>query len=131
MTSYVTINGREYEVPQMDFNTVVELEENGVSLLSMSEDNPKIATMLRAFVAWIMNTSAKRAGQEIQEHLANGGNLIDLVSVLTEALENSGFSNGSRQQTSKVAMLPQDHQKSQKNNRNRNHKKTTNPSQTS
>lgn len=131
MTSYVTINGREYEVPQMDFNTVVELEENGVSLLAMSEDNPKIATMLRAFVAWIMNTSAKRAGQEIQEHLANGGNLIDLVSVLTEALENSGFSNGSRQQTSKVAMLPQDHKKSQKNNGNRNHKKTTNPSQTS
>jgi hypothetical protein len=130
MNSYVTINGKKYEVPQMDFNTVVELEENGVSLLAMNEDNPKIATMLRAFVAWIMNTSAKKAGQEIQKHLMNGGNLVDLITVLTEALESSGFSNGSRPQPSKVERLPQDHQKGQKN-KNRSHEKNTSQSQTS
>ena len=128
MSNFVTINGKEYEIPELDFNTVVELEENGVSLLSMSEENPKIATMLRAFVAWVMGTSAKKAGQEIQAHLMNGGTLVDLVSALTEALEESGFSNGSRQQPSKMAKVPMDHQKSQKG---KNHTRNTNPSQMS
>ena len=131
MKNFATINGKEYEIPEMDFNTVVELEENGVSLLAMNEENPKIATTLRAFVAWIMGTSARQAGVEIQAHLMNGGTLVDLINVLTEALESSGFSNGSRQQSSKVERLPQDHQKSQKNNRNRSREKNTDQSQTS
>ena len=120
----VVINGREYEVPEMDFNTVVELEEKGVSLLSLNEQEPKIATMLRAFTAWIMKTTPERAGKEIQEHLKHGGSLVDLIQALTKALDESGFSKGSAQ---KVTKLPQDHQKSQKNTRS---KKTTSPSQT-
>ena len=123
----VTINGREYVIPEMDFETVCQLEENGISLLAMDERNPKIATMLRAFVAWIMKTTPQRASAEIQAHLNNGGNLIDLITIITTALEDSGFSRGNR--PAKVKEFP-DHQKKQQNrNKNRNNGRPTEPSQ--
>ena len=119
----VTINGKEYPIPEMDFDTVCQLEENGISLLGMDERNPKIATMLRAFVAWIMGVDTRRASIEINEHLKNGGNLLELMTVITDALEDSGFSKGNRQIASPVKEFP-DHRKKNRN-RNRNRKSNT------
>lgn len=127
MDNYVTINGREYRIPEMDFETVCQLEENGISLLGMSEKNPKIATMIRAFVAWIMDVPTQMASAEIQEHIRNGGNIMDLLTAITTALETSGFSKGSRQSDS-VRRFPQDHKKRNRN-RNRNRQNNTDRSQ--
>lgn len=127
--AYVTINGNEYRIPEMDFDTVCQLEENGISLLGMDEKNPKIATMLRAFVAWIMGVDTRRASMEINEHLKNGGNLVELITVITEALEESGFSRGNRRNASAVKEFP-DHQKKNRN-RNKNHQSNTEQSQRS
>ena len=112
----VIINGKNYDVPKLDFDTVCQLEENGISLLAMNEANPKIATMLRAFVAWIIGTSPRNASAEIQAHLENGGSITDLLTAITTALNDSGFSKGNRQNQN-VREFP-DHQK--KKNRNRN-----------
>ena len=129
MDNYVTINGREYRIPEMDFETVCQLEENGISLLSMNEKNPKIATMIRAFVAWIMDVTPQRASAEIQEHIQNGGNIMDLLTAITTALETSGFSKGNRQNDS-VRRFPQDHKKSNRNrNKNKNRQNNTDRSQ--
>lgn len=116
--SSVTINNRKYDVPKLDFDTVCQLEENGISLLAMNERNPKIATMLRAFTAWIIGCSPQQASAEIQAHLEGGGNITDLLSTITDALNDSGFSKGNRQNQN-VREFP-DHQRKKNKNRNRN-----------
>lgn len=120
--SSVTINNKTYEVPKLDFDTVCQLEENGISLLAMNARNPKVATMLRAFVAWIIGGSPQQASAEIQAHLEAGGNIIDLLTAITDALNDSGFSNGNRQNQN-VREFP-DHRQKKSRNRKRNHGNT-------
>lgn len=110
--SSVVINNNTYEIPKMDFDTVCQLEENGISLLTLNEENPKVATMLRAFVAWIIGCTPRQASAEIQAHLENGGDITELLTVITDALNDTGFSNGNRQKTSE---FPTDHQRKSQN----------------
>lgn len=119
--SSVIINNKTYDVPKLDFDTVCQLEENGISLLAMNDRNPKIATMLRAFAAWIIGCSPQQASAEIQAHLEKGGNITDLLTAITDALNDSGFSRGNRQNQN-VREFP-DHQKKRRN-RKRNHTST-------
>lgn len=125
--SSVNINGKTYDVPKLDFDTVCQLEENGISLLAMNDRNPKIATMLRAFAAWIIGCTPHEASAEIQAHLEAGGNITDLLTAITTALNDSGFSKGNRQ--NQIREFP-DHQK-KKTNKNRNHNGNTAVSQKS
>jgi len=118
--SSVTINNKTYNVPNLDFDTVCQLEENGISLLAMNDKNPKIATMLRAFTAWIIGCSPQQASAEIQAHLEAGGNIADLLTAITTALNDSGFSRGNRQN---VREFP-DHQKKRNRHKNRNSRNT-------
>ena len=126
--SSVNINGKTYDVPKLDFDTVCQLEENGISLLAMNDRNPKIATMLRAFAAWIIGCTPQEASAEIQAHLEAGGNITDLLTAITSALNDSGFSKGNRQNQN-VREFP-DHRK-KKPNKNRNHNGNTAASQKS
>ena len=87
----VTINGREYDIPKVDFDAICALEENGVYLLNMDQKNPKLATMIRGLVAWIMDVSNEEASREIQAHLVNGGDLVGIMTSVTQAVQNSGF----------------------------------------
>ena len=75
------INGRDYKVQELDFNAICELEEKGVELLGMSEKNPKLATMVRGFVAWVMNVPAEVAAKEIQHHIQNGGSFEGILQM--------------------------------------------------
>lgn len=106
--SYVIINGNKYDVPEMNFDAVCELEERGVNLLNADMNNVKIATMARGLVAWIMDVDVQTASKEIEAHIANGGNIVDIVSRVTDAINNSGFfKQGGRNH-------PQDHREKQK-----------------
>ena len=127
---FITINGKTYEVPKLDFDTVCQLEENGISLLAMNEANPKIATMLRAFVAWIIGSTPRQASMEIQEHLENGGNIADLLNAITTALNDSGFSNGNRRNQN-VREFPDHKRKNNNRNRRRSESENTEASQKS
>ena len=117
--STVTINGKEYDVPEMTFDAVCELEEYGVNLMAGSK-NLKIATTVRGLVAWITGLDLEDASAEIQAHITNGGNIMDVLNATTAAMEKSGFLSGQR-----GAKTPQDHQRSQKN-RGRNISPTQN-----
>jgi hypothetical protein len=129
----VTINGREYTIPEVDFDAVCELEEKGVDLLAADAKHPKIAITLRGIVAWIMGVPEKVASREIMEHIQNGGNIIEILNTVTEAMQDSGFFG--QRETANVMRMPQDHQRKRKNkNRNGNrynNARTTNDSQTS
>lgn len=87
----VEINGTTYTVPEVTFDTICTLEENGVYLLNMDQKNPKIATMLRGIVAWIMDTDTTTASREIQEHIQNGGDIGEILTCVTQAVTESGF----------------------------------------
>ena len=128
----VTINGRRYRIPEVDFDAVCELEEKGVDLLAADSKHPKLATTLRGIVAWIMGVSEREASAEIMAHINGGGNIIEIINGVTVAMQDSGFFGQRR--TANVSQMPQDHQRKKRktNNRSRNEsEKTTNDSPTS
>ena len=114
--SYVTINDKEYPIPEMSFDAVCELEENGVELLSMNSRHPKLATTLRGLVAWVMGTDAATASREISAHISKGGNIMDILNPITDEMGKTGFFKRDADTDKKVKKYPQDHKsKSQKN----------------
>ena len=92
----VTINGKTYPVPEMSFDAICQLEEAGVNLLNTDKKNPKIATMLRGLVAWIMDVEPSVASAEIQAHIESGGNIMEILDAVTGALQSSSFFNAGR-----------------------------------
>lgn len=110
----VVINGKSYKVPEMDFNAVCELEERGVNILNLGE-NVKVASMVRGVAAWIMRTDLKTASAEIQGHIQNGGNIMDILDALNEAADESGFFKQGQEQASQKK-IPMDHQRKQNKN---------------
>lgn len=126
--SYVIINGNKYDIPEVDFDAVCELEERGVNLLNMDKSNMKLATVARGLVAWIMETDVRTASREIESHIANGGDIISIINRVTDAINNSGFfkQGGKKQpqdhkskQNGKVAQYPQNRAQRRKNKKSR------------
>lgn len=108
MAMFVTINGEEYQIPKLDFDAVCELEERGVNLLGMSGQNMKLATTTRGLIAWIMNTDLKTASREIEGHIQSGGDLAEIFTAISSAMEDSGFLSQNRRGPKRH---PQDHQR--------------------
>lgn len=121
----VTINNREYNIPEVDFDTICQLEENGVYLLNMDRKNPKIATMLRGIVAWIMDVEPERASKEIQAHIQNGGDIGEILTAVTQAVTNSGFFSQGPQRGSNEKTVPYSGNREQRRRNNKNRKKNT------
>jgi len=118
MKNYVTINGKDYKVPEVDFDAICQLEENGVYLLNFDRNERKIASMIRALAAWVMNTDAQTASREISEHIRKGGNVMEIANVVVEAVTDSGFFG----QTQKVQPMPnREQRRAQNRNGNRKH----------
>lgn len=84
----MVINGKEYKIPELDFNMICDLESVGVSILNLDQ---KPISSLRGFLSVIGKMPLEVAGQEIQEHLINGGNIDDVVTEIMIAMVDSGF----------------------------------------
>lgn len=123
----VTINGKNYRIPEVDFDAVCDLEERGVDLLSADAKHPKLAITLRGIVAWIMGVNERAASAEIMAHINNGGSIIEIMNGVTAAMQDSGFFG--RSESANVTQIPQDHQKKRKGRRNES-ERTTGDSQT-
>ena len=90
--SYVKINGKDYKVPEVTFDTICKLEECGISLIELSENKrPKIALLSRAFVAWIMDIEPEQASAVINGHIKNGGNIVEILDAVYSAIADAGF----------------------------------------
>ena len=135
--SYVIINDNRSQIPEVDFDAVCELEEMGVNLLAQNKEKPQIATIVRGFSAWIMGVDVQTASREIESHIANGGNILDILSKVTDAVKNSGFFAQNRQKQPRdhkskgggnVKQYPGNNQNraqrrsNQRNRNNRNHR---------
>ena len=134
---HITINGNKYEIPELTFDAVCELEERGINLMDLGNGRTKIATTIRGLVAWIMGTDTKTASIEIEKHLMNGGDFNEILDKCSEALSNAGFlsQKGPKQlqdhmgkQSNKVTQYQKNNQRnnsypqsrSQRRHRNRN-----------
>ena len=84
----ITINGKTYKAVEITFNTVCELEGMGIT---MDEMSTKAMSFVRAYLSLCMNRPAAFAGAEMNEHIINGGTLDDVVTVIAEMIEESGF----------------------------------------
>ena len=83
-----TINGKRYNARPFDFNTVCDLEDNGVALTEMSK---KPMSMARAYFALCFNGSKEDAGKEIQAHVKAGGDFTDLYTAMGDEMNESDF----------------------------------------
>ena len=88
MSRFFTVNGKRYVAKPFDFNTVCDLEDNGVSLTQMKE---KPMSMVRAYFALCFNGSKEDAGKEIQAHVISGGDFNDLYEAMGQEMSESDF----------------------------------------
>lgn len=84
----VTINGKQYEIAKYNYNTSCALEEMGADInVLMTKPN----TLVRAYLAISGDMSVMEAGEEIEQHYINGGDMTEFVTAMLEEVQNSGF----------------------------------------
>lgn len=82
-----TINGNEYEAREIDFNFLSEFEELGIDINLLGVN----FTSYRAYVALCAGVSLKEAGDMLNQHVVNGGDLAGITKALGEAIDESDF----------------------------------------
>lgn len=83
-----TVNGTEYKAKPFDFNLMCDLEDMGISL---EKANEKPMSMIRAYFSFCAGKGKEFAGCEIESHVKNGGSFDDIMSAMSEEMENSDF----------------------------------------
>jgi len=83
-----TVNGKRYNAVPFSFNTVCDLEEQGVSIAQMSE---KPMSMVRAYFNLCFKGSKTEAGEEIEAHVKKGGKFDEIYTVMGDEMNESDF----------------------------------------
>lgn len=86
----MVVNGNEYDIPNVDYNTMCDLAMYGADLFGEKSVAPTV--LVRAFLALKLG-SAKKAGELIQAHIARYGfaDMEAWASEIKEAIEEGGF----------------------------------------
>lgn len=87
MKSFV-INGVTYTPKQFTYNTICDLEDMGVSLQDMQN---KPMSVVRAYFAVCTGKGAEYAGEQIEQHVINGGDFSAVLEAMNEEMEKSDF----------------------------------------
>lgn len=88
MAKTFKINGNVYPVREMDFNFICFLGDEGID---MSELGTKKLKAMRAYLAFCGDITPMEAGNEINEHFINGGDITELSEAFETAGEESRF----------------------------------------
>lgn len=88
MQNTFTVNGKKYTAVPFNFNTVCDLEELGMSLSTVSK-NPMSA--VRAYFTVCSGGDVERAGNEIEQHIINGGDMSVIIEAMNKEMEASDF----------------------------------------
>ena len=83
----IKINGKEYEEKEFDFGTLAKLEECGCTLEDLEEVEKPMALVI-GLVAWILDCKKKKAVEEINQHIKNGGSLKELFEIINTAKDS-------------------------------------------
>lgn len=109
----VTINGKDYVVPELNNNAICDLADNGFDILSPAFKKKNPMSIARSLVAWIMGIDLEDAGDVLQEHIENGGELAPIIEAFGNAVSESGFIKALtlRANAKQAGVEPQDHKK--------------------
>ena len=88
MNNTFTLNGLTVSAREFNFNALCDLDNYGISIQDVGD---KPMAFVRAYIALCMNTSLEEAGQNVNDHIVNGGTLDDIFAAINKELENSGF----------------------------------------
>lgn len=88
MVRTFVVNGITYRAKEFGFGMVCDLEEMGITLDKVQK-MPMSA--VRAYFAICANLDKDSAGEEIQAHILNGGDLNVVAEVMGKMLEESDF----------------------------------------
>ena len=93
MDKNITINGTVYEAKNLDFgNLMCELEDKGVNILGfMQGGNKYLLSFCRGLISVITGLSTSDAGQLLAKHLANEGELTEMIAIIGELMAEAGF----------------------------------------
>jgi len=82
------LNAKTYEIEGFTFGTLCALEERKTSIADLTH---KPMSFLRDFISIQTGLDRATTEKEINDHIANGGDLEALLEVVTKSLEESGF----------------------------------------
>lgn len=83
-----TINNRVYQAKEIDFNFICMLEVEGIPLTRIGKS---FMNVYKVYVAYCMDADTEIAGNEINQHMINGGNLNELTEILSRKMDESDF----------------------------------------
>ena len=83
-----TLNGKTYEVKEINFREIVKMEKCGVDLTTLGKKNTM--TQIGAMVSYITGLPFDKALTEIDTHLENGGTFEEVAKCF-EAIADSDF----------------------------------------
>lgn len=90
MENKFTINGKEYVAAKLNFNTIADMSDMGIDMLS---GHFPVVSAIRAYFAVCAGLDKEDAGNEIDAHIMAGGNLEELLLAFRKESEVSGFTN--------------------------------------
>ena len=88
--SKVKINGKNYEVPDLTFRHLTQMEEQGFSLLDAFRKR-EIFLIAMGFVCVVTGEDRDEAERLIEQHVLGGGSIDTIYTAFGEAIEKSGF----------------------------------------
>lgn len=98
MVKKFEVNGKEYKAKEFDYNLVCDMEDIGFNIDDLAS---KPASAVRGYFALCKGCTLKKAGEELSEYVANGGDIGDIAEIMTEKVENSDFFRGQQTNTEK------------------------------
>jgi hypothetical protein len=84
-----TLNGKQHQDIELTFNDVCNLQEKGIDIANLTAKNA--LPTIRGIIALRFGGNDVLAGQEIEQHIMNGGSFEDLAEIIKKAVEGSGF----------------------------------------
>ena len=82
------INGKKYQMKPFTYNFVCDLEDVGITLEEIDKRPMKLG---REYLAFCGGVSSEFAGEEIERHIINGGDISVLYDALSTAINESDF----------------------------------------
>lgn len=83
-----TVNNITYTAKPFDFNLVCDLEDMGINL---QQANEKPMSAVRAYFALCTGRGKAFSGEQIEQHIINGGNFEEIMSAMSQEMEKSDF----------------------------------------
>ena len=98
MVTKFELNGKKVTAKEFDYNLMCDMEEMGFDI---DDFGTKPMSALRGYVALCKGCSLEKAGDELTDFVANGGDMEDLTKVMLDKLENARFFRGQQEATEK------------------------------